>query len=55
MARRRRSFHTNGRFQVTNSTFTGNIAPGGTAPPGILVATFGAPANMTLTNSVMEL
>jgi hypothetical protein len=38
---------------VTNSTFTGNIAPAGTAS-GILVATFGAPASMTLTNSVME-
>ena len=46
-------FHTDGQLTVTNSTFTGNIAPGGTAS-GILVATFGAPANMTLTNSVME-
>ena len=46
-------FDTDGQLTVTNSTFTGNIAPGGTAS-GILVATFGAPANMTLTNSVME-
>jgi beta-glucanase (GH16 family) len=46
-------FHTDGQLTVTNSTFTGNIAPSGTAS-GILVATFGAPANMTLTNSVME-
>jgi beta-glucanase (GH16 family) len=46
-------FHTDGQLTVTNSTFTGNISPAGTAS-GILVATFGAPANMTLTNSVME-
>ncbi|MCP4305376.1 MAG: family 16 glycosylhydrolase [bacterium] len=46
-------FHTDGQLTVTNSTFSGNIAPAGTAS-GILVATFGAPANMTLTNSVME-
>jgi hypothetical protein len=46
-------FHTDGQLTVTNSTFTGNIAPGGTAS-GILVATFGAPADMTLTNSVVE-
>lgn len=46
-------FHTDGALTVTSSTFTGNIAPGGTAS-GILVATFGAPANLTLTNSVME-
>ncbi len=46
-------FHTDGNLTVLNSTFTGNIAPAGTAS-GILVATFGAPASMTLTNSVME-
>ncbi|PKQ18162.1 MAG: hypothetical protein CVT68_04830 [Actinobacteria bacterium HGW-Actinobacteria-8] len=46
-------FHTDGSLTVTSSTFTGNIAPGGTAS-GILVATFGAPASLTLTNSVME-
>jgi hypothetical protein len=46
-------FHTDGQLTVTNSTFTGNIAPAGTAS-GILVATFGAPASMTLTNSVVE-
>lgn len=46
-------FHTDGQLTVTNSTFTGNVAPAGTAS-GILVATFGAPASMTLTNSVME-
>ena len=46
-------FHTDGELTVTNSTFAGNIAPAGTAS-GILVATFGAPANMTLTNSIVE-
>ena len=37
---------------MTNSTFSGNVAPAGTAS-GILVATFGAPANATLTNNVL--
>ena len=46
-------FHTDGQLTVTNSTFAENNAPAGTAS-GILVATFGSPANMTLTNSVME-
>jgi beta-glucanase (GH16 family) len=46
-------FHTDGQLTVTNSTFTGNVAPAGTAS-GILVATFGAPANATLTNNVLE-
>ena len=46
-------FHTDGQLTVTNSTFSGNIAPPGTAS-GILVATFGAPANATLTNNVLE-
>jgi beta-glucanase (GH16 family) len=46
-------FHTDGQLTVTNSTFSGNVAPGGTAS-GILVATFGAPANATLTNNVLE-
>jgi beta-glucanase (GH16 family) len=46
-------FHTDGNLTVMNSTFTGNIAPAGTAS-GILVATFGAPANATLTNNVLE-
>jgi hypothetical protein len=46
-------FHTDGNLTVLNSTFTGNIAPAGTAS-GILVATFGAPANATLTNNVLE-
>ncbi len=46
-------FHTDGQLTVTNSTFTGNSAPAGTAS-GILVATFGAPANATLTNNVLE-
>jgi uncharacterized Zn-binding protein involved in type VI secretion len=45
-------FHTDGQLTVTNSTFTGNFAPAGTAS-GILVATFGAPANATLTNNVL--
>ena len=46
-------FHTDGNLIVTNSTFAGNNAPAGTAS-GILVATFGAPANATLTNNVLE-
>ena len=46
-------FHTDGELTVTNSTFSGNVAPAGTAA-GILVATFGAPANATLTNNVLE-
>jgi beta-glucanase (GH16 family) len=46
-------FHTDGQLTVTNSTFAGNVAPAGTAS-GILVATFGAPANATLTNNVIE-
>lgn len=46
-------FHTDGQLTVTNSTVTGNTAPAGTAS-GIVVATFGAPASMTLTNSIME-
>ncbi len=46
-------FHTDGQLTVTNSTFSGNIAPSGTAS-GILVATFGSPANATLTNNVLE-
>ncbi len=46
-------FHTDGQLTVTHSTFSGNFAPAGTAS-GILVATVGAPANMTLTSSVME-
>jgi hypothetical protein len=46
-------FHTDGQLTVTNSTFSGNVAPSGTAS-GILVATFGAPANATLTNNVLE-
>ena len=46
-------FHTDGQLTVTHSTFAENVAPPGTAS-GILVATFGAPANMTLTSSVME-
>ena len=46
-------FHTDGQLTVTNSTFARNVAPAGTAS-GILVATFGAPANATLTNNVLE-
>jgi beta-glucanase (GH16 family) len=46
-------FHTDGQLTVDHSTFTGNTAPAGTAS-GIVVATFGAPASMTLTNSIME-
>jgi beta-glucanase (GH16 family) len=46
-------FHTDGNLTVTNSTFAENSAPAGTAS-GILVATFGAPASVTLTNNVIE-
>jgi hypothetical protein len=46
-------FHTDGQLTVTNSTFSGNVAPAGLAS-GILVATFAAPANATLTNNVLE-
>jgi hypothetical protein len=45
-------FHTDGTLTVINSTFAGNIAPAGTAS-GIVVASFGSPAELTLTNSVM--
>ena len=46
-------FHTDGSLTVTNSTFTGNVAPADTAS-GILVATFGAPADATLSNNVLQ-
>lgn len=46
-------FHTDGQLVVNYSTFTGNVAPAGTAS-GVVVATFGAPADMMLTNSIME-
>ena len=46
-------FHTDGALTVTNTTVTDNSAPAGTAS-GIVVATFGAPASMVLTNSIVE-
>jgi beta-glucanase (GH16 family) len=46
-------FHTDGSLTVTNSTFAENVAPAGTAS-GILVASFGAPADATLTNNVLQ-
>ncbi|MGH1489996.1 MAG: family 16 glycosylhydrolase [Acidimicrobiales bacterium] len=46
-------FHTDGQLTVNNSTVTGNVAPEGTAS-GIVVATFGAPASMTVSNSILE-
>jgi hypothetical protein len=46
-------FHTDGALSVTNTTVTGNSAPAGTAS-GILVASFGAPASMVVTNSILE-
>jgi beta-glucanase (GH16 family) len=46
-------FHTDGSLTVTSSTFAENVAPAGTAS-GILVATFGAPADATLTNNVLQ-
>jgi beta-glucanase (GH16 family) len=47
------AFHTDGAMTVTNSTVTANVAPAGTAS-GIVVATFGAPASLTITNSILE-
>jgi beta-glucanase (GH16 family) len=46
-------FHTDGQLTVTNSTFSENESLPGTAS-GIAVATFGAPANATLTNSIVD-
>ena len=45
-------FITDGDATVSNSTITANTAPGGTAG-GLMVATFGAPATLTLRNSIV--
>jgi hypothetical protein len=46
------AFITDGAATITNSTITGNSAPGGTAG-GLMVATFGAPVDVTVTNSII--
>jgi len=46
------AFITDGVATIVNSTITGNIAPAGTAG-GLMVATFGAPVSVTVTNSIV--
>jgi beta-glucanase (GH16 family) len=46
------AFITDGTAEITNSTISGNIAPAGTAG-GLMVATFGAPVSVIVTNSVV--
>lgn len=46
-------FHTDGQLTVSYSTFAENISPANTAS-GILVATFGNPASMTVSNSILQ-
>lgn len=46
-------FHTDGHLTVDHSTFAENAAPAGTAS-GVLVGSFGAPANAVIRNSVMQ-
>ena len=46
-------FATDGTVAITNSTIVGNNAPDGTAG-GLMVATFGAPADLTVTNSILQ-
>ncbi|MDH3847017.1 MAG: right-handed parallel beta-helix repeat-containing protein, partial [Gammaproteobacteria bacterium] len=46
------AFITDGTAVITNSTISGNSAPAGTAG-GLMVATFGAPVSVTVTNSVV--
>jgi hypothetical protein len=45
-------FLTDGAVTISNSTIVGNNSPGGTAG-GLMVATFGAPVNVTLENNVI--
>ncbi len=46
------AFITDGTATIVNSTITDNLAPGGTAG-GLMVATFGAPVTVTVTNSIV--
>jgi hypothetical protein len=46
------AFITDGVATIVNSTITGNAAPAGTAG-GLMVATFGAPVSVTVTNSIV--
>ena len=46
------AFITDGTATFTNSTITGNTSPDGTAG-GLMVATFGAPVSVTVTNSIV--
>ena len=45
-------FSTDGVVTIVNSTIVGNNAPGGTAG-GLMVATFGAPVDVTIQNSII--
>ncbi|MDJ0959802.1 MAG: carbohydrate binding domain-containing protein [Acidimicrobiia bacterium] len=45
-------FATDGVVSITNSTIVGNNAPGGTAG-GLMVATFGAPVDVTIADNVI--
>jgi beta-glucanase (GH16 family) len=45
-------FSTDGTVTIVNSTIVGNSAPDGTAG-GLMVATFGAPVNVTVQNSII--
>lgn len=46
------AFMTDGVVTIVNSTITDNIAPAGTAG-GLMVASFGAPVSVTVTNSIV--
>ena len=45
-------FLTDGNVTISNSTIVGNNAPGGTAG-GLMVATFGAPVNVTIADNII--
>ena len=45
-------FLTDGNVTISNSTIVGNNAPGGTAG-GLMVATFGAPVNVTIEDNII--
>jgi beta-glucanase (GH16 family) len=45
-------FATDGTVAISNSTIVGNNAPGGTAG-GLMVATFGAPVSVTITDNII--
>ena len=46
------AFLTDGTISISNSTIAGNNAPGGTAG-GLMVATFGAPVNVTIQDNII--